>query len=310
MRFWALCLLAAGMVKGGEIRGAALLQHPRPRIVTWGSQLLEWPLDGKPPKVLQASAGYGPGGCAADVDNDGRDDLLLQERPGAGRLLWLRAPGWQARPVEEETEFSDCLPFTLAGRRGVLINHLYAQARLYLFPHFEYKELYSIYTASQQGGLLAHDADGDGLADLFLGNYWVRNPGRLDVAWRLFAINVFHDTPRAARAALALWRGRTLFWAESLAGDARIVAYTPPEDVKQLWVERRLDPLDQPRALLAVKEGVLIGHAGGVVLESPEGHGWKRTQLASGFAVLKLFAVRGQVWAVTPADVRRVYLRR
>lgn len=310
MRFWALCLLAAAVAKGGEIRGAALLERPRPRLVTWGDQLLEWRLDGKAPRVLKAQAGYGPGGCAADVDGDGRDDLLVQERPGPGRLLWLRAPDWTARTAEAETELADCLPFTLAGRRGVVLTHLYAQARFYLFPNFDYKELYSIYTASEQGGLLAHDVDGDGLLDLFLGNYWMRNPGQLDVAWRLFAVNAFHDTPRAARAALALWKGRTLFWAESLAERARIVAFTPPADVKQLWVEHRLEPLDEPRAVLAHEAGVLIGHANGVVLESPEDDGWKRTVVATGFPVLKLIAAGGKVWAVTPSDVRRVYLRR
>ncbi len=310
MRFWALCLLAAALVKGGEIRGAALLEHPRPRIFTWGDQLLEWNLDGAPPNIRDNRAGYGPGGCAADVDGDGLEDLLVQERPGPGRMLWLRMPLWTGKTVEPETEFADCLPFTLAGRRGVVMTHLFSQARFYLFPHFEYKELYSIYTASEQGGLLAHDVDGDGLADLFLGNYWMRNPGRLDVAWRLFAVNAFHDTPQAARAALELWQGRTLFWAESRARQARIAAFTPPADVRQLWIEHRFAPLDQPRALLARREGVLIGHAGGVVLESPEGDGWKRTEIAAGFPVLKLFAVRDEVWAVTPADVRRVYLRK
>lgn len=310
MRFWAIFLLAASVARGGEIRGAAVLEHPRPRIVTWGDRLLEWDLDGKPPLVLQARAGYGPGGCAADVDGDGRDDLLVQERPGPGRLLWLRAPGWAANTVEAETDFADCLPFTLGGQRGVVLTHLYAQPRFYLFPSFEYKELYSIYTASEQGGLLRHDVDGDGLPDLFVGNYWMRNPGALDVAWRLFAVNAFHDKPQAARAALALWQGRTLFWAESLAKQARIVAFAPPADVKQLWVEHRLEPLDEPRALLAIEGGVLIGHANGVALERPEGEGWRRTEIATGFAVLKLYEVRGEVWAVTPADVRRVYLRR
>lgn len=309
MRLAAVAMVMVGMAHGQEIRGGALLERPRTRIVSWGERLLEWDLTGAPPRILRSEGSFGAGGCAADVDGDGLDDLLVQEKPGVGRLLWLRAPGWAARPVEEETDFQDCLPFTLEGRRGVLLPHLHAQLRFYLFPEFEVKELYSIYTASEQGGLLAHDVDGDGLKDVFVGNYWMRNPGKLDVAWRLFAVNVFHDTPAAARAALAMW-GKTLFWAEASSKEARIVAYTPPGDVRQLWVERRLAPLAEPRAVLAVKEGVLIGHAGGVVLEVPEGAGWRRRDMATGYAVLKLFEVRGEVWAVTPKDVRRVYPRR
>ncbi len=310
MRLAFAVLVVAGVLRGEEIRGAALLEHPRPRIITWGGRLLEWDLRGGRPRVLLAQAGFGPGGCAADVDGDGQDDLLVQQRPGTGALLWLRAPEWKTQVVETETEFQDCLAFTLGGRRGVLLPHLHAQLRFYLVPGFEYKELYSIYTASEQEGLLAQDVDGDGRQDLILGNYWVKNPGALDVAWRLFAINLFHDTPTAARAALALWQGRTLFWAESAARQARIAAFTPPEDVRQLWVETRLAPLDEPRAMAAVAEGVLIGHRNGVVLEQPRGGAWRRTEIATGFAVLKLFAVKGEVWAVTPGDVRRVYPRR
>ncbi|MBI5280732.1 MAG: hypothetical protein HY858_03545 [Candidatus Solibacter usitatus] len=289
-----------------QIRGGALLEKPRPVILTWGDRLQAWPLDGGPPATLLAGTGFGPGGCAADVDLDGRDDLLVQERPGAGRFLWLRAPDWQAAVIEAQTEFKDCLPFTIEGRRGVLIPHLDAQVRFYLFPRFEYKELYSIYTNSRQGGLLAHDVDGDGLDDLFIGNYWMRNPGRLGVAWRLFAINVWHDTPAAALAALGLWRGGALVWAESEAGRGRIAVFSPPADRTQLWVEHRLAPLDRPRAVLAAPAGVFIGHAAGVVLETPADGGWRRTEVATGFEVLKLVRWRDAVWAVTPAGVRRV----
>ena len=180
-------LLLALTPAWGEIRGAARLSRPRQATLTWGTRLELWPDTGGKPRVLLRGTDFGPGGCVADVDGDGRDDLLVQEHPGASRMLWLKAPRWTATVVEPETDFHDCLEFTLDGRRGVLVPHFHAQLRLYLFPKFDYKELYSIYTASEQGGLLAHDVDGDGLEDLFIGNYWMRNPGRLDVAWRLFA---------------------------------------------------------------------------------------------------------------------------
>jgi len=303
----ALCAALCAASLTAQIRGAAIISKPRPLIITWGDQLLAWDLSGKPPTVLRGRAGFGPGGCAADVNNDGRDDLLVQQRPGPSPFLALIAPRWTPRIVERETDFRDCMPFAIDGRRGVLIPHLHTQLRFYLFTGFGYKELYSIYTPSEQGGLLVYDVDRDGLSDLFIGNYWMKNPGKLDVAWRLFAINTIHDTPTAATAALGLWRGDTLIWAEASARKARIAAFTPPPDREQLWIEHRLPPLDEPRAVLVHDDGVFIGHASGVVLERPENGTWRRTAVASGFPVLKLFWVRDAVWAVTPSGVRRVY---
>ena len=36
--------------------------------------------------------------------------------------------------------------------------------------------VYSFYTPSRQAGLLLADVDGDGLTDIFAGNYWIRSP--------------------------------------------------------------------------------------------------------------------------------------
>ncbi len=290
-----------------QIRGGALVAHPKPALLTWGSKLQLWPLNGGAPRTLQDRADYGPGGCVADVDGDGQDDLLVQQRPGPSPLVLLHAPAWRPRIVENETDFHDCLEFTLAGRRGVLLPHFNSQLRFYLFPGFEYKEIYSIYTASQQGGMLLHDVDHDGLPDLFLGNYWVKNPGQLDVDWRLYAVNIFHDTPTAALAAFGMWKDDWLFWAETTAKNARIVAYEPPVDRKQLWIEHRLEPLDEPRAILVHPQGVFIGHADGVVLESLDGSSWRRTTIARGMRVLELFNDRDNIIALTPEGPRWVF---
>lgn len=303
-----LALLQPLALLWAEIRGAARLRTPQAATITWGTQLELWPDGGGRPRVLRRGTDFGPGGCVADVDGDGRDDLLVAERPGASRLLWLRAPRWTSHVVETETDFHDCLEFTLAGRRGVLVPHFHSQLRLYLFPTFEYRELYSIYTPSEQGGLLAHDVDGDGLADLFFGNYWVRNPGVLDVAWRLFAVNAIHDTPTAARAALALWREDTLVWAETTG--RRVSLFLAPSDRRELWLEKPLVPLDAPRTVLAGKEGVFLGHAGGVVLEEVDGAGVRRRDVSREGPVLRLLEGRDGVVAVSPSAVRLVYPRR
>lgn len=294
-----------------QIRGAALIEKPQPAILTWGARLQSWPLNGAAPTTLLHERDFGPGGCIADVDADGLDDLLVQQHPGLSRFLWLRAPDWSPRTIEPETDFANCLPFTLAGHHGVLIQHHFSQVRFYLFPTFEYKELYSIYTASQQGGLLPHDVDHDGLTDIFIGNYWMKNPGVLGVAWRLFAINLWHDTPTAARAALALWRNRSLLWAAAADAPARIALFHPPPDPRQLWTPQLLAPLDQPRAVLAHPTGIFIAHAAGVVLERPLPAGrWRREPVSSVPNVLQLIAWRRNVIAVAPDGLHWIYPRR
>ena len=41
-----------------------------------------------------------------------------------------------------------------------------------------YREIYSIYTPSQQTGLSMRDIDGDGRIDILCGNYWIQSPER------------------------------------------------------------------------------------------------------------------------------------
>ena len=322
-----LLTLVAGSA-GAEIRGAAMLRHPRAAILTWGTELQLWPLAGGAPVTLRKGVNFGPGGCVADVDGDGRDDLLVQETPQPGRFLWLRAPQWKSRVIEQQTEFRDCLPFQFDGHRGVVLAHFDAQVRFYEFPKridaaWEYNELYSIYTASRQGGLLACDVDRDGLTDLFIGNYWMRNPGRWDLPWRLFNMNTFFDKPDSAlaRQALFLRPGHErpdLIWAESEGAPARLAWLERPEDEKQQWPAHLIEPApDHPRALL-VREPrggawpeLLVGADDGVRAYHYDGGAWAMSKLWSGAPVLALFrSGRDTLLAVTPEGIRRIRLAR
>jgi hypothetical protein len=313
---------------GAEIRGAAMLRHPRAAILTWGTELQLWPLAGGAPVTLRKGVNFGPGGCVADVDGDGRDDLLVQETPQPGRFLWLRAPQWESRVIERQTEFRDCLPFEFDGHRGVVLAHFDAQVRFYEFPKrideaWEYNELYSIYTASRQGGLLACDVDGDGLTDLFIGNYWMRNPGRWNLPWRLFNMNTFFDKPDSAlaRQALFLRPGHErpdLIWAESEGAPARLAWLERPEDEKQQWPAHLIEPApDHPRALL-VREPragawpeLLVGADDGVRAYHYDGGAWTMSKLWSGAPVLALFrSGRDTLLAVTPVGIKRLRLAR
>jgi hypothetical protein len=321
----ALLALGSGSA-GAEIRGAAMIHHPRAAILTWGTELQLWPLRGGAPVTLVKGVNFGPGGCVADVDGDGRDDLLVQETPQPGRFLWLRAPQWESRVIERQTEFRDCLPFEFDGHRGVVLAHFDAQVRFYEFPKrigeaWNYNELYSIYTASRQGGLLASDVDGDGLTDLFIGNYWMRNPGRWDLPWRLFNMNTFFDKPDSALARQALFlppghQHPDLIWAESEGAPARLAWLERPEDEKQQWPAHLIEPApDHPRALLVTEPHgagwpeLLVGADDGVRLYRYDGGAWTMSKLWSGAPVLALFRTgQDTLLAVTPEGIRRIRL--
>lgn len=289
-----LLLLAAASAQAGEIRGAVLSGST---LYTWGNELAAWQLPSLERQVLARGRNFGAGGCAAE------GGLVLQEN---GRAILFHLRTLRERVFETATHFASCLPFEIDRRKGILLTHLDAQLRFYLLPGFEVKELYSIYTASRQGGLLANDVDKDGLEDVFFGNYWVKNPGRLDVAWRLFAVNLWHDTPDAALAALAL-SGENLVWAESSAKNARIALFLKPPDPRQLWIERRMPSLPYPRALLANESAIFIGHAGGVDLLSRAGMAGTRLDTTP---CLALVESQGVVYAVSSGGVRAVYRRR
>ncbi|MGO9240601.1 MAG: hypothetical protein ACLQBJ_07290 [Bryobacteraceae bacterium] len=309
-----------------EIRGAALLSRPHAGVITWGTQLQLWPLRGGAPVTLLKGVNFGPGGCVADVDGDGRDGLLVQETPQPGRFVWLRAPHWESRVIESQTQFRDCLAFEFDGRRGVVLAHFDAQVRFYEFPKriddpWPYIELYSIYTASRQGGLLAGDVDGDGLTDLFIGNYWMRNPGRWDLPWRLFNMNTFFDHPDSALARQALFprpdRNKPdLIWAESEGAPARLAWLERPADVRQQWPAHLIEPApNHPRALLVLEPrpgawpDLLVGADDGLRLYRYDGRAWTMSRLWTGAPVLALFrAGRDTILAVTPKGIQRIRL--
>jgi hypothetical protein len=175
-------------------------------------------------------------------------------------MIWLEAPRWKRHAIDTGADFADCVPATLFGRRGVLIVHRQSQVRFYqpgrdaLGP-WPYREIYSIYTPSAQGGLLVADIDEDGREDIVCGNYWIRAPERFDLPWRLFAINGWWEQERSA----------LLDWAvePQPGGGANLIAlqregprfsrFRPAGDRTQFWTEEPIrvePPLDQPRTVL------------------------------------------------------------
>ena len=248
------------------MRGAALAGR---QLFAWGGRILLRRLpDGGASLVAESGAGYGPGGCVLDVNRDGQPDLVVLERSTQagelGRLVWMEAPMWRRHLIDTGAQFRDCVETTLHGRRGVLLIHRHAQLRFYEAPEspagpWSYRELYSIYTPSRQGGLLTTDVDSDGRTDVVMGNYWVRGPERFELSWRLFAINLWMETPDSSMSHLKLARildgaGPDLVICQSDVPEARLAWFSRPEPPTELWTEHRLEGdlgLRYPGALAA-----------------------------------------------------------
>lgn len=223
------------------------------RLHTWGAQLRQWNA------ALTASQVLTSGPFTFGAVFQGK---LVLERRGVLR--------WGDEVIDVNTQVIDAQEAVLFGRTGLLVVHRGMQLRFYERPEapakrWPYREIYSFYTASEQGGLVLHDVDGDGRIDILCGNYWVQSPPEFDLPWRLYAINLFNDDPLAASARLAWHQGR-LLWLESKRPQARAFWFTPPTDPKQLWdaAPVLLDrPLNYPRALLISGDQVLVGEQNG-----------------------------------------------
>ncbi len=261
---------------------------------TWGENgLVEWTLPDL--RARRLAEGVFAAGCAWG------EGFVLQEN---GRLIRFDAS--RRELIDTGADAVDLAEIQLFGRRGLLVIHRGMQLRFYEPPGFDerpargdrrwpYREIYSFYTASEQGGLLVRDIDGDGRPDLICGNYWVQAPAWFELPWRLFAINLYHEEPLSASARLA-WIGKRLLWVESKRPDARVTWFTPPADPTVLWTAEaiRFDPpLQFPRAILARGEGFLIGEDHGDSSRLVE---WPaRRVLRTGTPLNTLFAWRGRL---------------
>ena len=247
----------AGQVRG-VIRGGAL-SRGGDAVYTWGSDVYRWELEGAKAaehgarERLRIGLASGEGGCVADVNGDGKDDLVLEERPasgsGLGKLIWLEGPTWKTHEVDSGVEMSDCMETTLLGKPGILMVQRHVQVRFYPYPfaeggHTGYQEVYSFYTASREAGLVRADVDGDGREDILCGNYWIRSPDAYSLPWHLFAIELYNQAEESANLRLALLRtnGLELVVAQKAMANAKVAVFRVEAggDPKALWSEKLL----------------------------------------------------------------------
>lgn len=274
-----------------EARGAAFA----------GMDVLLWGRD------LPVRGSFEAGGCAGDVNEDERVDLIVQE---SSEMLWLEAPSWKRHKIDRDADFSDCLWTVLDGRRGVLLIHRRIQVRFYWLESgtWQYRDIYSIYTPSAQGGLLRGEVNGDGREDIYAGNYWMQAPESGDRGWRLFAINNWWEQAHSAMLRISLIRDGRIVAAEREADPARVAVFTRSADPKQFWAETRLETSPPLRFVqgLAVDAGSIFvaenAGPGSRVIEFREGHA---TGIDTTGGVFALRVLNGELTAVGAGAIYR-----
>ena len=275
-------------------------------LVTWGGRLL-WrslPL-GNFRVVRGRGRAFAEGGCLLDVDGDGHVDIVVNE--AGGDLVWFGSPRGIRHVIDTGVDAPDILAATLFGRRGILLIHKGGQVRFYEIPadataRWPYQEVYSFYSLARQGGLRMADVDGDGRPDILAGNYWIRSPESFESPWRLFAIEIWNQTPASAMLRLSygpLTGARPeLVIAQREMGPARLARFEKPADPRQLWIEHAMEGLpvlDQPNSLEAAdfdgdgRPDLLVGEKGDggrlMVLHNEGGGAFKPVVIEQGRAL-------------------------
>jgi hypothetical protein len=286
-----------------EIRGAAVTREGE--IFTWGDGLHVWSLPDLKPRLIARGA-FGEGGCLADLDGDGAQEFIGKEGPGLGRLTWRKPPDWKPVIIDDEFETHDCMEAELFGRKGILVIQRYMQVRFYERAEgkrWPFREIYSIYTPSQQTGLSMRDIDEDGHPDILCGNYWIKSPEAFELPWHIFAINTYSETPESAMLAHAVIENDQLA-GQGHRNDARVTRFTKPGDPRRLWNPSPVEgAFHRVHAVTAWNGTFLFGENNGASSRIFALRDGKALQIADGIDSLQILHAKDALVSVGPHEL-------
>jgi len=252
-----------------NFRGGTLVEAAN-AVYAWGNGVYRIELPSMTRNQIAAGS-FGEGGCTYDIDGDRILDVVLQSGQGLGNLIWISGRDGKSHTIDTGIDMHDCVVTTLLGRTGVLMIQRGIQVRFYSMPEkpggeWGYTEIYSFYTPSYQTSLILADVDGDGLRDIFCGNYWMKSPEKFELPWHIFAINTYSETPKSAMVRLVLLDRDHLVAVQSHMADARLTIFEKPDDPRRLWIGNRLATnlhLVNPHGLVAWDDTIVVGENNG-----------------------------------------------
>ena len=266
-------------------------------VIGWGERILQWPLGRPELTELQArrpDAEYSNGGCAIDVNGDGRDEIVVargRSRSGSDpELLWFEeaAPGkpWTEHYIAKlgtgQIAPHDIEPLVISRSDGVGVRGVVAvldRRQLIWFeipndprqpwPRHEIAEL----PLASQSGIAVGDVAEHGRPDVVCGMFWAECPADpTREAWRVHRFGQWQDGGWGGMAKLALadmdGDGHLdIVASEAEIPDARLGVFT-----------RNAGQLDAPWHCREVEKGLYCPHS--LVLADLDGD--KRTDIVVG----------------------------